>query len=244
MKPIQIASTPLRSTLWLLLFSLAAPAASLVNNFTTPYDYVNNGIIGETNWDGIYMNLGDIPNNNNAGGNGAGATTVANSAVTYPGYLGLQSLGTDWAGGDNDGLFVWKLVQGDFDVSVQSSPFTLSGGTWYDSRGANFCGLMVRAYKPDNSGAPYSPNTTNFVENYVQVLRMNQFGFSCEVNEATDGIRREHTYAPPDANSDTNSNVDSDTNCYSDCDCDRIAAGYADASASTDTAAARGELLL
>ena len=109
MKPIQIASTPLRSTLWLLLFSLAAPAASLVNNFTTPYDYVNNGIIGETNWDGIYMNLGDIPNNNNAGGNGAGATTVANSAVTYPGYLGLQSLGTDWAGGDNDGLFVWKL---------------------------------------------------------------------------------------------------------------------------------------
>lgn len=83
MKSIQIASTPLRSALWLLVFCLAAPAATLINDFTTPLDYVANGIIGDTNWDGIYLNQGDIPNNNNAGGNGPGATTVANSGVTY-----------------------------------------------------------------------------------------------------------------------------------------------------------------
>jgi hypothetical protein len=202
MKSIRIDYTPLMSALWLLPFCLPAPATSLTNSFTTPYDYVANGIIGDTNWDGIYMNLGDIPNNNNTGGNGPGATTIANSGVTYPGYLGIQSQGTDWAGGDNDGFFVWKLVSGDFDVSVQSSPFTLSGGTWFDNRANNFCGLMVRAYKPDNSGAPYSPNTTNFVENYVMNWRFQEFGLN-EVNEATDGARHEHTF--PDSNSDTNS---------------------------------------
>ena len=140
-----------------MLLAVAASADSLTNSFTAAYDYVANGIVGDTNWDGVYMNLGDIPNNNDTGGNGPALTTIANSGVTYAGYLGFRSQGTDWANMDNDGVFVWKLVSGDFDVSVQSSPYTLSGGNWFDNRANNFCGLMVRAYKPDNSGAPATP---------------------------------------------------------------------------------------
>jgi hypothetical protein len=184
-----------------MLLAAAASADSLTNSFTAAYDYVANGIVGDTNWDGVYMNLGDIPNNNDAGGNGPAVTSIANSGVTYPGYLGVRSQGTDWAGGDNDGFFLWKLVPGDFDMSVQSSPFTLSGGTWFDNRSFNFCGLMARAYRPDNSGAPYGITTTNFTENYVMLWRFQEFSLN-EVNEATNGVRIERTF--PDSNSDTN----------------------------------------
>jgi hypothetical protein len=182
-------------------FGQSAKADSLTNNFTAPFDYVANGIVGDTNWDGVYTTLGDIPNNNDVGGNGPAVTAVANSGVTFPGYLSIRSLGTDWAGGDNDGFFIWKLVSGDFDVSVQSSPFTLSGGTAFDNRANNFCGLMARAYSADNSGAPYNPTNGAFAENYVMLWRFQEFNID-EVNEAINGTRAERTF--PDSNNDTN----------------------------------------
>src|ERR1035437_2517654 len=47
-------------------FACVAQAGTITNNFTTARDYVVNGIIGETNWDGVYLGFGDIP------GGGAG----------------------------------------------------------------------------------------------------------------------------------------------------------------------------
>jgi hypothetical protein len=200
MPPMKTNQRRLIISLTLLVLALSLPAsAQLTNNFTTPYNYVANGIVGDTNWDGIYMFLGDIPNNNDAGGNGPAVTAIADSGITFPGYLSIRSQGTDWAGGDNDGFFVWKLVSGDFDVSVQSSPFTLSGGLAFDNRANNFCGLMARAYKPDNSGAPYSQTTTNYVENYVMLWRFQEFNLD-EVNEAINGARSERIFT--DVNTD------------------------------------------
>ncbi len=189
------------SSLLLLLAGSTARADSLINNFTAPYDYVANGIIGDTNWDGMYLRFGDVPGGI-VGGNPAGSTLIANSAITYAGYLSLRSSGGDWAGADDDGVLLWKLVAGDFDVSVQSSPFNLNGGTSFDNGNYQMAGLMARAYHPDNSGAPYSTTTTNAAENYVMLLRFQEFGLN-EVNEARDGIRIQHIL--PETDADTGS---------------------------------------
>ncbi|HWV99228.1 MAG TPA: hypothetical protein VNZ64_05985 [Candidatus Acidoferrum sp.] len=178
----------------LLVFAvnLSVEADSLTNNFTSPFDYVANGIIGDTNWDGIYLRFGDVPGGN-IGGNPAGNTLIANSAITYPGYLALRSSGGDWAGAGDDAVLLWKLLAGDFDVSVQSSPFTLSGGIAFDNGAFQMAGLMARAYDTNNSGAPYP----NAAENYVMLLRFQEnFGAGGidEVNEARNGSRVEHTF--------------------------------------------------
>jgi len=147
----------------------------------------------------MYLRFGDIPGGN-VGGNPAGDTAIANSGITYPGYLALRSSGGDWADAGDDGPLIWKLVAGDFDVSVQSSPFDLSGGLAFDNGNYHMAGLMARSYNPDNSGSPYSTTTTNLAENYVMLLRFQEFGIN-EVNEATNGVRAEHTF--PDGTSAT-----------------------------------------
>ncbi len=183
-----------------LVFGLSAPAASFTNNFDYAQNYVLNGVLGDTNWDGVYLRFGDIPGGN-IGGNPAGNTLVANSAITFPGYLSLQSSGGDWAGAGDDGVLFWKHITGDFDVSVQSSPFTLAGGIAFDNGAFQMAGLMARAYNTNNSGSPY-PNSA---ENYVMLLRFQEnFGAGGidEVNEARNGNRVEHTF--PDDNATAN----------------------------------------
>src|ERR1700751_1192631 len=105
--------------LFTLLVGLSARADSLVNGFDSPFDYVANGIIGDTNWDGVYLRFGDVPGGS-AGGSGNGNQTVANTVTPFPTFLNLQNIGGDWSGADNDGFFLYKVVAGDFDVQVQS----------------------------------------------------------------------------------------------------------------------------
>src|SRR5574339_655743 len=89
-----------------------ARADTLLNSFDVPFDYVANGIIGDTNWDGVYLRGGDIPSGS-AGGFGNGVENVANTAAPFAGYLSSQNTGGDWSGADNDGFFIYKVVQGD-----------------------------------------------------------------------------------------------------------------------------------
>jgi hypothetical protein len=194
-------------TLAFLVSSLAfvARADTLTNDFSTPFDYVANGIIGNTNWDGVYLRGGDIVGGN-IGGSGSGVQNTASTASPFGGYLNLQNVGGDWAGAGDDGFFIYKVVAGDFDVSVHNVPGTLSGGTGFDNRGNNFVGLMVRAYHTNNSGAPFSTTLTNNAENNIQLWRFNEFGLDGEINVATNGVRNEYvfgTYAG--VNTDTNS---------------------------------------
>src|SRR5216684_8184839 len=181
------------------LLAASAKAGSIINNFTTPLDYVANGIIGDTNWDGVYLRFGDVQNGN-AGGSGNGNTTIANSAVTYAGYLGVRSIGSDWAGAGDDGFYLWKLVSGDFDVSVQSSPFNLTGGTTYDNGANNFCGLLVRAWNTNLSGAPVSFTSTNAAENFLLNWRFQEFGLN-QVRQSTNAADLQN-YNYPDDNTD------------------------------------------
>ena len=145
----------------------------------------------------MYLRFGDIPGGN-VDDNPAGDTEIADSGITYGGYLSLRSSGGDWSNAGDDGVFIWKLVAGDFDVSVQSSPFDLNGGTAFRQWRLPNGWLDGAVYAPDNSGAPYSTTTTNAAENYVMLLRFQEFDIN-EVNEAIDGARTEHTF--PDGTS-------------------------------------------
>jgi hypothetical protein len=173
-------------------FAFVAQADTLINNFTTARNYVVNGIIGENNWDGIHLNFGSVPFGNN---DGQLANTAVADETTFPGYLGLRTSGTDWSGANDDGFFIYKVVSGDFDVAVQSSPFTLSGGLAYDNRANNFCGLLARAYNTNNSDAPFSTTLTTRSENWAGLFRMNQYGAAGEIRLATNGANREITYS-------------------------------------------------
>ncbi len=186
----------------LIALGLSARAATLNNDFSIPYDYVANGIIGDTNWDGVYLRFGDIPAGS-AGGSGNGNTVIANTSSPYPGFLNLQEIGGDWSGADDDGFFIYKVVQGDFDVSVENDPATIIGGTGFDSRGFNFTGLMLRAYNPNNSGAAYSTTLTNNAENSLRLWRFNEFGIDGQIRISTNGGNVELNF--PGSDSETNS---------------------------------------
>jgi hypothetical protein len=176
---------------------LTARADSITNNFNVVYDYVANGIIGDTNWDGVYLGFGDVPGGA-IGGSGAGASLQANSSLQAGpiGYLSVQTRGSDWAGNGDDGFYLWKLVSGDFDVSVQSSP------PWTD-QGNNFGGLMIRAWNTNLSGARVSFTSTNSSENYLQLWRDQQFSGS-QIRQTTNGADIQYPITDPAGTTDTN----------------------------------------
>src|SRR5215472_2402273 len=64
-------------SLWPLMPVLIAGAAGFTNQFNSGFDFVAHGILGNTNWDGVYLGSGDIPNGND-GGDGSGHTIQAN----------------------------------------------------------------------------------------------------------------------------------------------------------------------
>jgi hypothetical protein len=165
----------------------SARAGSITNNFDTTRDYVANGIMGDPNWDGVYLAFGDI-RGGDPGGSGNGATTEAEANAFGP-VLSITSTRGDWSAPGDDGFFLWKLVSGDFDVSVESVP------TWATTAN-NFAGLLVRAYHTNNSGAPYSTTVANGGENWVSLLRGQEFNID-ETRLATNGGNIELTFSDP-----------------------------------------------
>ena len=189
MKNLTLKSVILLWSLFACVF--VASAGSYTNNFDVSHDYVTDGIIGDTNWDGVYLGFGDIPGGG-AGGSGNGATLAANANVSFPGYFLVQSTRGDWAGAGDDGFFLYKIVSGDFDVSVQSIP------TW-NITANHFAGLLVRAYHTNNTGAPFGPTSTNIAnnaENWMALMRGQEFGIF-EVRRATNSADAERTFADP-----------------------------------------------
>ncbi len=174
-------------------------ADSVTNNFTSGADYVANGIIGETNWDGVYLGNGDLPNS--SGGNGVAQTLTANSTLTS-GILTLQTTGTGWGGNNDNGFYLWKLVSGDFDVSIENVP------AW-QSQGNNFAGLLIRAWNTNQSGARISFSSTNSSENFLQLWRDQQFAGTgsggSQIRQATNGTDIQYNTAGPGDPNDTNS---------------------------------------
>jgi DUF1680 family protein len=118
---------------------------SYLDDFSAPITYLTNGVAG-TMWDGVYLAGGEI-----AGATGVGAANgsvaVADADISGSGRLTFASLQTDWEDAADDGVFLFKVITGDFDMSVH-----IVGPA--DARAYNLPGLMVRAFGPGGSPAP------------------------------------------------------------------------------------------
>jgi hypothetical protein len=146
----------------LLPHLVARAQVTYADSFNTAVNYLTNGLAGRI-WDGAYFRAGDF-NNTGTGGGGLGDTLQCDAGITAAGTLTLQTTGTAWEGADDDGFFLYKLVKGDFSMSVHVvSPF--------DSTGYNTAGLLVRAYA--TAGGAYGGS-----ENNISWARFDEYGFA------------------------------------------------------------------
>jgi uncharacterized protein len=165
-----------------LLVAALLPAAAMVfrvqaqatfmDDFATPVNYLANGVAG-TMWDGIYLGAGEIANATGVGA-AAGTVSVADADISSNHVLTILSLQTDWENTADDGVFLFKVITGDFDMSVQ-----VIGPT--DAGAYNLPGLMVRAFGPGGAPSPGGQENSFLWArfdwlNYVNMLKNNVNG--------------------------------------------------------------------
>ncbi len=149
LRPIRGVSAGVKLFIVVLLFAAAAMCAraqtTFTDNFNTPVNYLANGVAG-TIWDGVYLGAGEI---SGAAGNGSapGSASIADADISGSNLLTLASLQTDWENNADDGVFLFKVVNGDFDMAVHVIG-PIDTGTF------NFPGLMVRAFGPGGMPSP------------------------------------------------------------------------------------------
>jgi hypothetical protein len=185
-----------------LMLGFSIRAGSIIYNFNSGHDYVANGVLG-TFWDGVYLGNGDIPLGNNGGS--VGVTSNANENI-FPNFIAVSSRNTGWAGAEDDGFLLYKIVAGDFDVSVQI-------GANYDNRAFNQSGLLVRAMTTNGPawGAPFATTVTNRAENWVSINRFNEFSINQQYRSATNNTDIQITVDLP---ASTNYNIGTNDQRY------------------------------
>ena len=119
-----------------IAFARAAEAqTTYTDNFNVPLNYLTNGVAG-TMWDGLYLGAGEFAGATSVGA-GAGSVSVADASISSNNVLTIASLQTDWENTADDGVLFFKVVTGDFDMSVHVIG-PIDTGTF------NLPGLMVR----------------------------------------------------------------------------------------------------
>lgn len=157
------------------------PARALVtytDDFSLPVNYLTNGVAG-TIWDGIYLGADEIAN---ATGLGAapGSVSVANANISSNNALTVASVHTDWENNADDGFLLFKVITGDFDMSVR-----ILGPI--DTGAYNFPGLMVRAFGPN--GSPLQPTNNAIAENSLLWGRFDQFNIANMSKNNVNGVK-------------------------------------------------------
>src|SRR6266404_95470 len=167
-----LPGVPLRATVFLLMAGSLSPAqVTYTDNFNTPVNYLTNGVMG-TIWDGAYFGAGEF-NNTGVGGGGPGATIQCDAAISAANRLTLQTTGTAWEAADDDGFFLYKVVPGDFSMSVHVvSPF--------NNAGYNTAGLQARAFSAGG-------DALGGKENYVSWTRFDEFNFANYLRSEVNG---------------------------------------------------------
>ena len=141
------------------------------DSFNSNINYLTNGLTG-TIWDGAYFGAGEF-NNTGLGGGGPGATLQCDANISAASTLTLQTTGTAWEGPDDDGFYLFKVVPGDFSMSVHVvSPF--------NNAGYNTAGLQARAFSA--GGNPYAGS-----ENFVSWTRFDEFSFANYLRSEVNG---------------------------------------------------------
>jgi len=188
-------------------------AGTVTDQFNSGVDFLVNGV-PNTIWDGVYLNLGDVPNGVGDGGDGQGATSEADE-TTFAGFLTVQSSGTSWNSTGDDGFYLWKVVSGDFDMSVTVvNPFV--NGNYH------MPGLLARAFTTNGPawGAPFatSNGTNGPAENSLQITRFNEFSEGDIVRLITNGADIDQAgngangFAAPFNTGSTNYNTETNDN--------------------------------
>jgi hypothetical protein len=147
------------------------------DNFTTPHDYLTNGVAG-TFFDGIYTNFGDIPEQNSAttGNNSTDVTLDADAGITMAGVLTITNYGSGWEYAADDGFFLFKYVPADFQMAVHITNYSTTVNYTIPS-------IMARAYSVSTNGP--APNTGTIFgapldgvggECYVRMARFDEYG--------------------------------------------------------------------
>ena len=112
------------------------------DGFNVPHSYVTNGLLG-TSWDGEYLNFGDFSGAQTYAGGVPGQTLTLDADISSNNILSLSAAGSSWEGVGDDGPFLFKVVTGDFQASVQVPTMSIIN--------YNAAGLMARLF--DNSGS-------------------------------------------------------------------------------------------
>jgi hypothetical protein len=146
------------------------------DDFSKTHDYLRDGIAGMM-WDGVYLGAGAFAQPMSVGM--APGKTL--SAVASNGVLSVTSLQTDWEDKADDGFFLYKVVTGDFDMSVEI------GGP-IDSRAHNFPGLMVRAFGPQGAPAPDGK------ENFFIWGRFDEYSIPNMLKNEVAGAKRDRNF--------------------------------------------------
>lgn len=138
----------------------------VTDDFSVARDYLREGIVG-TPWQGLLLGINDMPATGSDGDN-PGSTMVADAGVTKPGRLTIQTTATDWENANDDGFFLYRMIAGDFKVSIQRPAF--------DPTAYNSPGLMARA--------PFDPAGS---ENYVSLVGFDEYGIGNYVRSTVSG---------------------------------------------------------
>lgn len=127
----------------------------VTDDFSGARDYLVEGIVG-TPWQGLLLGADDMPSTGAIGGN-PGRTLAADAGFTKAGRLSIRSTATDWENTADDGFFLYRMVAGDFKVSIQRPAFEPIAYNWP--------GLMARV-----------PFDLLGSENYVALTGFDQYG--------------------------------------------------------------------
>ena len=144
-------------------------AGSATDNFNTTHNYLTGGVAG-TIWEGLYTKAGDIANTG-LGADGSGSTLITDASTTSNGVLTVQSTRTDWEQTNDDGFFLFKNGNGNFQAQVQISRL--------DTTNYNFAGLMARVA---------NLNDSNPGEDYVIWANFNQLGYGNYLRSVAGGV--------------------------------------------------------
>ena len=152
----------------------AEAQTTYTDNFNVPLNYLTNGVAG-TMWDGLYLGAGEFAGATSVGA-GAGSVSVADASISSNNVLTIASLQTDWENTADDGVLFFKVVTGDFDMSVHVIG-PIDTGTF------NLPGLMVRGFGA--GGAP-SPNAA---ENSLVWGRFDEFSIANMSKNNVNGVK-------------------------------------------------------
>ncbi len=130
MKAIRAAVVMLTAFLCVVMI---VHGASYEDDFTTPHDYLADGVEG-TLWDGLLYNFT----------NGNAEVTIVDAGIRNPDALTFQSTDGNWEKSDADGLLLYRIVSGDFEVTVRI--VSMNVVSWHDG------GIMARVANPDDAG--------------------------------------------------------------------------------------------